>query len=215
MSWSWLDWAAAILLGAGVGASELISRYKDDPGAALRSWPAVLYIAINGVASAGALGLIRANGWLGGSGGWMQVLVAGVSAMAFFRTSLFVVRAGDRDVGVGPSGFLQIYLGAADRSLDRRRAAVRSDAVAEVMKGIDFAKARRALPPYCLTLMQNISREDQQVLERALEALDKRDAEPSVKALLLGLELINVVGLDVLTTAVKSLGAEIRSAPEA
>lgn len=116
MDWSWLDWAAAAALGGVVGASELISRYKDDPGAALRSWPAVFYIAINSAASAGALGLIRANGWLGTSGGWMQ---------AFFRTSLFVVRAGDRDVGVGPSGFLQIYLSAADRSLDRRRAAVR------------------------------------------------------------------------------------------
>jgi len=33
--------------------------------------------------------------------------MAGVSAMAFFRSSLFVVRAGDRDVGVGPSGFLR------------------------------------------------------------------------------------------------------------
>ena len=36
-----------------------------------------------------------------------QILMAGVSAMAFFRSSLFVVRAGDRDVGVGPSGFLR------------------------------------------------------------------------------------------------------------
>ena len=33
--------------------------------------------------------------------------MAGVSAMAFFWSSLFVVRAGDRDVGVGPSGFLR------------------------------------------------------------------------------------------------------------
>jgi hypothetical protein len=110
MDWSWLDWAAVALLGAVIGASELISRYKDDPGAALRSWPAVFYIAINSAASVAALGLIRANGWFGPSQ-WTQILMAGVSAMAFFRTSLFVVRAGDRDVGVGPSGFLQIFLG--------------------------------------------------------------------------------------------------------
>ncbi len=58
--------------------------------------------------------------------------------------------------------------------------------------------------------MQSVSPEDQQVLNRVLEALDKRDAEPSVKALLLGIELINVVGVDVLTTAVNSLGDEIR-----
>jgi hypothetical protein len=77
------------------------------------------------------------------------------------------------------------------------------------MKGVDYAKALTALPPYCLALMQNVSPEDQQVLERVLEALDKRDAEPSVKALQLGIELMNVVGVDVLKTAVKSLGDQI------
>jgi len=140
--------------------------------------------------------------------------MAGVSAMAFFRTSLFVVRAGDRDVGVGPSRFLQIFLTAADRAVDRKRAAARSDAVADVMKGIDFMKAFTALPPCCVALMQNVSTEDQKVLERVLEALVKRDTEARVKSLLLGIELINVVGVDVLTTAVKSLGEQIRSAPE-
>jgi hypothetical protein len=214
MDWSWLDWAAAAVLGGVVGASELISRYKDDPGAAIKSWPAIFYITINSAASTGAYGLVRANGWFGPSR-WTQVLMAGVSAMAFFRTSLFVVRAGDRDVGVGPSGFLQIFLTAADRAVDRKRAAARSDGVAEVMKGIDFDKALRALPPYCVALMQNVSPEDQQVLNRVLEGLEKREAEPSVKALLLGIELINVVGVDVLTTAVKSLGEQIRSLPEA
>jgi hypothetical protein len=214
MDWSWLDWAAVALLGGVVGASELISRYKDNPGAAMKTWPAIFYVAINGAASFGALGLIHANGWFGSSR-WTQILMAGVSAMAFFRTSLFVVRAGDRDVGVGPSGFLQIFLAAADRGVDRSQAAKRSDVVVEAMKDIDYAKAKSALPPYCLALMQNVSQEDQRVLDRVLEALDKRELEPNVKALLLGIELINVVGADVLTTAVDSLGEQIRSLPEA
>ena len=148
------------------GASELISRYKDRPGAAIKSWPATFCIAVNGAASVGALLLIP-TGRLSLSR-WMRILMAGVSAMAFFRTSLFVVRAGDRDVGVGPSGFLQIFLTAADRAVDRKRAAARSDAVGRVMKGLDFDKAVKALPPYCVALMQNVSREDQQVLSRVL-----------------------------------------------
>jgi hypothetical protein len=113
MDWSWLDWAAVAVLGGVVGASELISRYKDNPWAAIQSWPAIFYIVINSAASAGALGLIHAKSWFR-SARWTQILMAGVSAMAFFRTSLFVVRAGDRDVGVGPSGFLQIFLTATD-----------------------------------------------------------------------------------------------------
>jgi hypothetical protein len=214
MDWSWFDWLAVAVIGAVVGASELISRYKDDPGAALKSWPAIFYIAINSAASSGALGLIRVNGWFGASR-WVQILMAGASAMAFFRTSLFIVRAGDRDVGVGPSGFLQIFLAAADRAVDRKRAAARSYAVAEVMKGIDFHKAVKALPPYCIALMQNVSTEDQQVLNRVIDALEKREGEPNVKALLLGIELINVVGVDVLTTAVKDLREQIQSASAA
>ena len=214
MDWSWLDWPAVLLLGGVVGASELISRYRDDPRTAIKSWPAILYIAINSAASVAALGLIHAYHWFETSR-WTQILMAGVSAMAFFRTSLFVVRAGDRDVGIGPSGFLQIFLTAADRGVDRRQAARRSSAVVDAMKDVDYTKASRALPPYCLALMQNVSPEDQQVLERVLEALDKREAEPSVKALLLGIELMNVVGVDVLTTAVKSLADQIRSAPGA
>jgi hypothetical protein len=213
MDWSWLDWAAVALLGGVVGASELISRYKDDPWAAIKSWPAIVYIAINSAASLGALGLMQANHWFEKSQ-LTQILMAGISAMAFFRTSIFVVRAGDRDVGVGPSGFLQIFLSAADRQVDRRRASVRSDAVAEVMKDVDFNKALKALPDYCLALMQNVSQEDQQELGRSLADLESSDAEPSVKSLLLGVELINVVGVDVLMTAVKSLGDQIRSAPE-
>lgn len=214
MDWSRIDWPAVALLGGVVGASELISRYKDNPGASIKTWPAVFYIALNCAASIAALGLARAN-HLFESSRWTQVLMAGVSAMAFFRTSLFVVRAGDRDVGIGPSGFLQVFLTAADRSVDRTRAAARSDAVTKAMKDIDYTKASKALPLLCLALMQNVSPEDQQVLERALEELDKREADPTVKAMLLGLELINVVGVDVLTTAVNSLGEKIRSIPKA
>jgi hypothetical protein len=212
MNWNWVDWAAVAVLGSVVGASELISRYKDAPESALKTWPAIFYINVNSAASLGALGLIRTNGLFGASR-WMQILMAGVSAMAFFRTSLFIIRAGDRDVGVGPNGFLQIFLTAADRAVDRKRASARSDAVATVMKDIDFAKALQALPPYCLALMQNVAPEDQQELSRALEALDQRVADPSVKTRLLGIELINVVGADVLTTAVESLGDRIRSVP--
>jgi hypothetical protein len=114
-------------------------------------------------------------------------------------------------VGVGPSGFLQIFLGAADRSVDRIRAGARSDAVGDVMKGVDYTKAFAALPPYCLALMQSLSAEDQQQLALALEKLNQSSADSGIKVRLLGLELINVVGVDVLTTAVKSLGDQIKA----
>jgi len=214
MNWTLLDWAAVAALGGLVGASELVSRYKDNPVAALKTWPAIFYISVNTIASVAALGLIHGYHWFE-LNRWTQILLAGVSAMAFFRTSLFVVRAGDRDVGVGPSGFLQIFLAAADRDVDRTRAAARSDAVARVMKGVDFDKAVQVLTPYCFALLQNLSAEDQATEKQVLEELKQREAAPNVKVLLLGIELMNVVGVDVLTAAVNSLGDQIRSVPKA
>jgi hypothetical protein len=213
MDASWLDWVAVAALGGLVGTSELVSRYKDAPGAAIKTLPAIFYVVLNCAGSLAALELIHQLKW-SESSHWAQILMAGVSAMAFFRTSLFVVRAGDRDVGVGPSGFLQIFLTAADRAVDRKRAAARAGSAASVMKDVDYQKAKVALPALCLALMQNVSDEDQKELGRALQDVDDGKAEAGVKAFLLGIELINVVGVDVLTTAVGSLGAHIRSLPK-
>lgn len=207
---TWIDLAAVTLVGGLVGISELVSRYKDSPGSALRSLPAIFYVAINAAASALALFIIHRNpSWF--SPRWEQDLVAGISSMALFRTSLFTVRAGDRDIGVGPSSILQIFLDAADRAVDRDRAAVRSNAVGKIMDGLDYGKAFRALPPFCIALMQNLSDEDQQALGKTLAALNSSDVEPAVELRLLGLALMNVVGVDVLTAAVESLRDQIRA----
>jgi hypothetical protein len=40
-------------LGGAGGASALSSRYKDDPGAAIKSWSAIFYTTINCVAILG------------------------------------------------------------------------------------------------------------------------------------------------------------------
>lgn len=153
-----LEFAAVVLLGVLVGIAELVSRYRDAPRAALYNRPAGLCIALNGAASALALALIHAFGWkLGATAGAVrptQVLVAGIGAMAFFRTSLFTVRAGDKDVGVGPASFLQIFLAAADREVDRVRARSRSDLAGRLMDGLDYRKASVGLVAYCLPLMQ-------------------------------------------------------------
>ncbi len=212
MTTSLADWVAVALLGGLVGASEIVSRYKDAPETALKTLPAIFYVAINAMASILALDFVHAYN-LFAQARATQILVAGAGAMGLFRTSVFVVRAGDRDIGVGPSGFLQIFLAAADRAVDRIRGAQRSHAVADLMRGIDYAKAYVVLPPYCLALLQNVSPEDQQQLGRALQSLDRREVDGDVKSQLLGLELLNVVGIDVLRTAVESLGDQIRPAP--
>jgi hypothetical protein len=211
-----LDLTAVAVLGLLVGAAELASRYRDAPKAALYTRPALVYIALNLAASVLALALIHGYGWTfnatGASARWTQVLVAGVGAMALFRSSLFTVRAGDRDIGVGPGSFLQIFRDAADREVDRVRADARGTTVAKRMEGIDYRKAYEGLVPYCLALMQNVPNDEQRRLVDALKLLDGEKIDDAIKVRILGLNLLNVVGPAVLTAAVEALRDELATA---
>ncbi len=214
---SFLDFAVVAVLGALVGGGELVSRYRDAPAGALYNWPAAIYVGLNVAASVAALFLIRTFGWTFGitSGGevlrWTQVGAAGTGAMALFRTSLFTVHAGERDIDIGPSSFLQIFREAADRAVDRLRARARGETVGKLMEGISYDKASQGLPPYCLALMQNVPDEEQVRLTQSLELLDKDEIDPAIKVRILGLQLMNVVGPNVLEAAVVTLRKEMTS----
>jgi len=210
-----IDFAAAALLGILVGLAELVSRYRDAPQSVLYKPPALVYLALNGAASGLALALIRASGWKFGAGPdtvrWVQLLVAGVGAMALFRTSLFTVRAGDRDIAVGPATFLQIFRDAADRAVDRLRARDRSSKVGDLMDGLDYQKASEGLIPYSLALMQNVPDDEQQKLVQGVKLLDAEPIEPAIKVRILGLLLMNVVGPNVLSAAVDALREQLKT----
>jgi hypothetical protein len=184
---------------------------------AVYNLPAAIYIALNVAASIAALKLIHLYGWKFGISAtgeglrWAQVGIAGTAAMALFRTSLFTVHAGDRDIGVGPSSFLQIFREASDRAVDRLRAKARGDQVSKLMEGIAYDKASEGLPPYCLALMQNVPNDEQVKLEESLALLDKEEIDPAIKVRILGLQLMNVVGPNVLIAAVDSLRDKMKS----
>ena len=211
------DYALVAILGAFVGLGELISRYRDAPERALlRSPSAWFYCLINALVSVLALRLLAVFdvnfGRQGSALEWSRILVAGISAMAFFRTSIFTVRIGNQDVGIGPVSFLQIILGAIDRSVDRRRASGRATEVDTLMKGLSFEHAVIALPTYCLALLQNFSKDEQEQLAQSLVLLKQTSLAEGVKLRILGVYLLNAVGPVALSSAIKSLGAEITAA---
>ncbi len=110
-----LDYAAVGTLGVLVSLGELLSRYRDSPRAALLgSSAAWLYCLLNALVSMSALRLmIVFNVTFGQSGdalAWTRILAAGISAIRFFRTSIFTVRIGGQDLGIGPVTFLQVIL---------------------------------------------------------------------------------------------------------
>jgi hypothetical protein len=216
------DWIATAALGALVGIGELIARYKDAPFLALLTSSAVIYVAINIAAALGALFLIRAFGWEFGIGSQpdqspsdvavriTQVMVAGLGAMALFRSSLFITRIGNQDVGVGPSAFLSAMLRACDTGVDRTRAVVRANKVQQVMESIPYDKDDRSLVEVSTRLMQSsLSEGDKNDLQSASAAIGSLTMTDRAKALSLGLLIMNYVGPGPLEGAVKALSTEV------
>ena len=202
---------AVTAIGALVGAGELVVRYRDAPGRALLCPAAFCYIAINAIASLATYGLIQVFGWGFGQPDasraqhWTQVLVAGFAAMGILRSSLFLIKVGDKDVGIGPSGVIEGLLAAADRAVDRRRGSSRSDEVRHLLAGVSWEQAREELPSLCLGLMQNASASDQQLLAKTIKDLDAGDLDPEIRVYLVGLGLMNFAGSGVLKGAVAML----------
>lgn len=205
-----------LAFGALVAVGELVSRYRDHPSNTLLIPSSMFYIGVNAIAAVAALALIHGFGWTFGQSGSAaeitQVLVAGFGSAGLFRSSLFNVRVGSTDVGIGPSAVLDSILAAADRATDRELATARSSAVESILTGsppIDPQKAIVQLPPYCLALMQNLSSTDQETLGSATAKLAAQLIPPDEKLRILVLLLINAVGVEVVTRAVEQLRPEI------
>jgi hypothetical protein len=201
------------LLGATVGTAELLSRYRDAPSWVLLSFPGVIYILINVGAALLALCVIQAFDWDFGATGdavaATQVLVAGLGAMALFRSSLLTVKVGDDDVGIGPSSVLSVLMAASDRAADRLRASDRAGRVTDIMENVSYEKAQDALPTVAVALMQNLSAADVTALDMKLQGLKSQQLPDGTKALLLGLKITDMVSTEVLAAAKKSLGDSI------
>lgn len=209
---SFVDFISAFLIGALVATGELTSRYKDDPVKAIFSVPAGVYVAINGLASVGALALAHVFGWhFGATDGRIriiQVLVTGFGAIALFRTSLFNVTVEDQVIGAGPSILLNVILTAVDRAVDRGRALDRSQKVTEIMKDISFDDSADSISLFCFELMQNALPADKDVITATISKLRdplNKAVPDQVKSYIFGLSLLGLVGEKVLRDAIQRL----------
>jgi hypothetical protein len=221
MDGSTADYVIVFVVGGFLGLCELLSRYRDEPFRAVLNLPAIAYIMIN--AGAALLALLLINVWQPDFGldpakeaeklRVIRILVAGLGAMAFFRSSIFNFRIGETDVPLGPSLIMQVLLDVTDRAVDRGRAAPRGAVVSEVMVDIDFEKASLALPAYCFALMQNVTKEEQSAIGQQVQALNTPNISPPIRSYLLGLVLLNIVGETVLREAIKHLRPHITVPP--
>src|SRR6185295_5198304 len=205
-------WQAVIVgvLAGLVGLAEILTRYRSDPGYALRRSPSAwLYVFVNSVAGVAALLVVRAFGWTFGQTEHVdlwRILVAGFGAVSLFRSSLFMTKVGGTSVGVGPSLVLGAILDTFDREVDRGSAKEMSKVMSEdEVAGLDPDRVMTALPILCLALMQNFPPSDQAMLgteliktrhDRELKSDAKMRATIFQLAKYLGPELVRSVLLN-------------------
>jgi hypothetical protein len=144
-----------------------------------------------------------------------QVLTAGFGSLVFMRSSLFKVRVGDSDIGIGPAAILDTLLLVADRGVDRREAVARAQDVTELMSHVrDPRIVAKMLTKYSLALMQNVDEKTSQDLGDAIgKIMADVDVPDAIKMDIIALRLGVVVGPDVLEAAVAALGDRLNSPP--
>ncbi len=212
-------WLISAALGALVGVSGIATRYRDEPTRVLGTLPALLYVLLNAAVSVLAYGLAYTFGWDFGAPSpeatpLVQAIVAGLGGMVLLRSSVYTLRVGDQDVSIGPYALLQSLLNMLDREVDRHRAKSRAATISRIMKDVSFERAYQPLPAYCFALMQNLDHEEQARFANALKAIYTSQMSDHTKALLLGAQLLNLVGENVLDAAVKGLEAQIKPSKE-
>jgi hypothetical protein len=149
-------------LGASVGASELVSRYRDEPMRALRSAPAITYIALNALVSACIYGLVTryASTLIPAlaKDPLMRSITAGFGAMAILRSKFFTLHtAQGEDVGIGPDAAVSAFLSAADSGVDRKRAQRRLELVFQSASRILIVEGIKDSIKVSLLSLQNLA----------------------------------------------------------
>ncbi len=110
---------ATAVFGMLFGASEIISRYRDEPFKAVVSPYGLVYLAVNAAISIAALAMIfhfdQFFSALAASD-LRATLAAGFGATIVMRSRLIVLRAADgREIPIGPDFVIKTLLGTVDK----------------------------------------------------------------------------------------------------
>lgn len=221
--WATWGWSlVSFVLGAVVGFSEIVSRYRDEPLRATANRYGTSYLALNGLASAAAYGFLfrYSTQILPSVAGdqLMAALVAGFGAMAVLRSKLFIFRAEDgKEYPIGPSIVMETFLRMLDRKIDRLRASERQQRVFEQMKDIaDFNAVAKYLEASLLSF-QNLSQEEKKEITEVISEYRDQTAWPdALRTMAVGFAFLTIAGeenFDQVMANLKSYLTKIKDQP--
>lgn len=208
-----LEFIIVWFVGAFLSSIELASRYKDDPTSVLASRPGLLYLSINGLISFFALYCINVFGWHAEVDDSLSslaqisldIIYAALGGMFLMRSS-FIKLGHDSQIDLGLNLLLKKLLDMIDREVDRVRASKRSKDVTTILRGVTYADVKEKVVNFSLSVMQNISIDERRDFRIELNEIESRDDSLDTKKYSIGLLIYDLVGQDVLKSAVSDLG---------
>jgi hypothetical protein len=195
----WFYVLLATLLGASVGASELVSRYRDEPLWALGNGAAGIYLTLNAGISAIAYGLLvkYSAKLLPGIGGdrLLTSFVAGLGAMAILRSRFFVLRSEKgEDIAVGPDAVLTAFLSTADRGVDRARAERRLDLVFRKAEEVTRPELVQDFAKISVAAFQNLTDKEKETLTQEIDRIYKSNFPSDLKLQAISYGILTIFG---------------------
>lgn len=216
-------WVLCAMIGAVTGSIELMQRYSRGTNLALLFWNpwAITYVAVNLIIALISYLLIQTDSIPGlnlslaePSGQFGAAIVAGIAGMLLLRSAFVSIRTGDHEYPVGPGLLLDVLVEQVDHRLDQGRAVQSFQQVLEIMKDVDATKAAVSLASLALQMLERTSKDTQEEVRKEIDAIIRReDLLPRAKALLIGIAIQKVAGVNVLQQAIRSLGDEIMVKP--
>jgi hypothetical protein len=201
-------WIWPGLIGLIVGLSELLNRYKSFER--LFNGYSAIYMLINFTASVFVyfiFHLYKINLGAIGNNEIGYIVVAGIGAMGFMRSSFFNYKASnDKVIAIGPAAILDIFLDAAQRQFDQSLSGYNLSEMETTMGGLNFVSASKDLPIIILSSMRVLTAAEQKELsDEILKLVNDTNTTAEVKNIALGVILLKYTGMELLKKAVAVL----------
>ena len=202
-----MGWCAiAATMAAVAAAAELVGRFRDAPGRALKTVPGFAYVMLNGlVAAVLVFGLRRADPPSSNFAIMEQVLLACFVTRILARLRITGMKGADGSITeTGPGQFSERMLAAISRDLAREKANMRLRVVSEQMVGMDYQIAYGFVVSEMMSAMQELTDAEKKDIAEALQVIDSRkDLDDDTRLDMLGFLVLDTGGEDFLNQLVK------------
>jgi hypothetical protein len=195
-----LPYAATVALAVFAACAELIGRFRDEPTRVIFSRPGLLYLLLNAVLAAVALGCLRyADPPKSPASVFEQLFLAGFGARVLLRTKVVGAQGKDGAADTGPGAVFERLLARISRSADRSRATYRLQLVRELLDGVDWIKIRAFFPAELGGALQDLADQEKEEIRVARNRIEgQADLDDLTRVHLLGYLILTFGGEEFL-----------------